>query len=602
MEEDLASFWSGGFQPKDRSAVYDWLGKYWELSAPLTETGKFDVYKSRHLIGPFDSFQNEFKREINVLAPVRGAKSLFADGAQLWTMAIRPGPMLYLFQDEKAVKDHAEARTWKNIEKCQPVNAMLSSDRHMNRTLDIIFPHMLFHMRGPAQSNLQSRGYQNVFVDEPWQYKNGKIEEARGRLGDFAKKGTDKFVCLSQGGESGQDWDYQFNTGIIHEWHIQCMSCGHYMLPVWNGYRADGTRWGMKFDGHKLPNGLWNVAKTIPTVRFECEKCAYPHIWSGRTKTEWNRTGKYVAEITDSKLITKDSFHWTAVIDYPWDQLLDIFLKAINGFKHGSPDGLIQFYQKRMGEMCSMEKILENSLNFSKGEVYEVSSKPKDAILLLTADRQEEDLYWVMACDWFPTTPEKVAHVRRVWYGKCYSAAEIEKKREEFGVLRNHVLIDSGFRAKGDQGVYAHCIQYGWIPTKGDAADTGEPIWFTHMMGKGVRVQKSYSEPVIVDSETKGMTQMIRFSAPTYTALVQDLIDNGRWIEPDSDAPMDKECRKQMAAEFLREITVGNKDARRTKKVWVCPSRNNHARDCAKMQGLGARVLGILPDTEDEGM
>jgi hypothetical protein len=37
-----------------------------------------------------------------------------------------------------------------------------------------------------------------------------------------------------------------------------------------------------------------------------------------------------------------------------------------------------------------------------------------------------------------------------------------------------------------------------------------------------------------------------------------------------------------------------------TTLVWVCPSGNNHARDCAKMQTALATVAGILPDTETE--
>lgn len=599
MGQDLAQHWNAICRPKDRRRVYEWLGDFWELSPPLTETGLFDVQKSRHLIAPFESFEDERKREINLCAPVRGAKSLFADGCQLWTIGIRSGPMLYLFQDEKAVYDHAEARTSKNIEKCRPVAELLSSERHDTRKLDVIFPHMIFHMRGPAQSNLQSRGYQYVFVDEPWQYKGGKIEEARGRLGDFAKKGTDKFICLSQGGYVGEDWDTQFNSGIIHEWHVQCMSCGHYMLPVWNGFRADGSRWGVRWDAHKLPSGLWNIAKCLPTVRFECEKCAHPHIWGGRTKIEWNRTGKYVAEVTDAKLDTKDSFHWTAVIDYPWDQLADLFLKAMNAFKYGNPDALIQFYQKRMAEMCNEERLLENSLNFTKA-TYEISTKPDAAVRLMTIDRQEEDVYWVMVRDWFPTTPEKMAQTRRIWFGKCYSEGELLKRQEEHGVIGRHVLIDSGFRPKGDHGVYAMCIRNGWIPTKGDATDGGEEIWFTHSAGNGLRVQRSYSDPVLVDSETSGVCQMIRFSAPTYTARVQQLIDHGLWIEPEGmeNDPMDRECKKQMAAEFLREVVVGNKQARRVKKIWVCPSKNNHARDDAKLQVLGAVLLEILPDVE----
>jgi len=49
-----------------------------------------------------------------------------------------------------------------------------------------------------------------------------------------------------------------------------------------------------------------------------------------------------------------------------------------------------------------------------------------------------------------------------------------------------------------------------------------------------------------------------------------------------------------MSSEFKKKVTVGS--LRREKMVWVCPSKNNHAFDCAKMQALGATLLDILPD------
>jgi hypothetical protein len=62
--------------------------------------------------------------------------------------------------------------------------------------------------------------------------------------------------------------------------------------------------------------------------------------------------------------------------------------------------------------------------------------------------------------------------------------------------------------------------------------------------------------------------------------------------------PLEKEYKTQMSAEFKRPIVVGNKLARRTKYIWVCPSKNNHAFDCSKMQVLAAVLLDILPDLE----
>ena len=605
MEIDLGERWLNACATKDRSPIHEWLEKYWTLSAPYTETGLFNVQKSRHLIAIFESFQREDKREINILAGTRAAKSLVADGCQQWVPSIRPGPSLFAFQDEKAIKDHAESRTWPNFLNNPEVAKLLSEDRHKNRALDIIFPHMIFHLRGPADSNFQSRGYQYVYLDEIWQYKGNKLGEAKGRLGDYAKKGTDKLMCLSQGGFIGDDWETQYNSGVIHEWHIQCLSCGHYMLPVWSGSRPDGSRWGMRWDEHKTPSGLWNIAKCLPSVRYECEACGHPHIWNGRTKTEWNRTGRYVAEETDNKLKTKDSFHWPSLIDSPWDKELDKYLEAVNAWKYGNPGLLIQFDQKRMAKFSSEESLLSNKLNVAKAR-YEIQTKAPEAVRVLSCDRQEEDEFWVTARDWFPPTEQAMTKTQRVWFGNCYSFEEIESKRIELGIEANRVIIDSGYKPKGDHGVYAACIKYGWLPAKGEALGDGEPKIYTRQIegpdGKPRIIQSAFSDPTPADAMSgigkEQVVEFIKFSSPTFAERVWGLIDKGLWIEPEGMEadPMEKEYKKQMTAEFKRPIQVGNKLAKRTKYVVVCPSKNNHAFDCAKMQALYATLLDFIPD------
>ena len=81
------------------------------------------------------------------------------------------------------------------------------------------------------------------------------------------------------------------------------------------------------------------------------------------------------------------------------------------------------------------------------------------------------------------------------------------------------------------------------------------------------------------------------------SARVAGLIRAGLWIEPDdAETEMGREYRRQMSAEYLRPRV--DKFTGREKMVWVCPSKNNHARDCAKEQVVLATIAEILPDTE----
>jgi hypothetical protein len=592
----LSDNWSRSIGPRDRRSTHEWARDNVILVPPLTKTGPFDSSISRHLEGPLCALDDDHCREVNVLAPVRGGKTLIADVYLCSVIGRTPGATRWVFQDDKAAKDQAELRTWPIIEANEWLDKMLPGDRHKARNQEIIFPGMPLHISGPSLGSLQSRGYQFIIADEAWLYKDGRMEELRGRLGDYVKMGTDKLLVLSQGGEMGSEWDNQCSRGVLHDWEFQCLSCGKYLLANrWTLKRADGSRWGLSWDKHKLDNGLWDIPKVLPSVRFECEHCGHPHMDGTRTKTEWNRTGRYRVELTD-KNPKRRTFHWTSIIDFPWEELVDMYLQAVNAWRLGNPTQLIQFFQKRTAEMKSENSLIEE-MSFAVRSTYEIDSKwPDEVVRIMTVDRQDEDVYWWTIRAW-----AKDGRSRRLGFGKAFSPAELETVRDKNQVEAQHVLIDSGYRPKGDHGVYSICIRYGWIPVKGHAQVNGEEKLFFHQTKRG-RVMRSYSEPILCDPEIgtgqqgQRAVERIDFSAPTYSDRVQNLIDLGLWEEPQAAQGdlTETQYRKQMAGEYKKRVTVGS--LKKEKMIWYCPSGNNHAFDCAKMQALGATLLDILPD------
>lgn len=588
--------WDRSIRPRDRRPTKEWARDNVHLVPPLTKTGPFDSSISRHLEGPLDALDDDHCREVNILAPVRGGKTLVADVYLCSVIGRTPGPTRWVFQDDKASKDQAELRTWQIIEANDWLTRMLPEDRHKSRTQEIIFPGMPLHISGPSLGSLQSRGYQFIIADEAWLYKEGRMEELRGRLGDYVKMGTDKLLVLSQGGEADSEWDRQCQRGVLHDWEFQCLACGKYMLANrWTLKRPDGSRWGMTWDKHKTDSGLWDIPKVLPTIRFECEHCGHPHLDGVRTKTEWNRTGRYRVEVTD-KHTKRRTFHWTSAIDFPWEDLVDMYLQAVNAWRMGNPTQLIQFFQKRSAEMKSESSLIEE-MSFGVRATYEIDSEwPEEAVRIMTIDRQIEDVFWWTVRAW-----SKRGKSRRLAFGKAFGFPELEKLRDENKVESCHTLCDSGYKPKGDHGVYAACIRYGWIAVKGAAYENGEPRFFTHRTKTGT-IQRTYSEPIDCDpemgTEYQGQreVQRIDFSSPTYADRVQNLIDLGLWEEPQASANdvLEIQYRKQMSSEFKKRITVGQ--LKKERMVWVCPSGNNHAFDLAKMQALAATLLDILPD------
>lgn len=611
---NLASAWRSAFCPPDRRPIHEWAAEHVHIPPTLSRTGRFDPAVSPHFNGILRAIQSDNVREVSILKPVRGGGTLVADLAIPWAISNDNAGVLWAFHDESLAKGHAELRQWPIIDRCAPLRAMLPANRHKQRTQEIIFNNGLpLIFCGPAVSNFQSRGFKWVVLDEPWHYRPGVMGQAIARLGDFVRMGNSKLLCISQGGETDSDWDAHLKEQVMHEYAVPCLgpTCGRYFFPKWSAYRPDRSRWGIMFDAPRQPDGGYDVAAGLRTLRFECPHCRHEHADSERTRQTWRTRGRWVCEKAGAesaevvKFPERTAFHWNALIDYPWGELLKMWLAAQRARMIGNYEPLVQFIQKRLAEMASESTVQDRDQMFTTFEVTpEMLTTPAaklwpgEVIRFMSIDRQAEQTYWVQIRAWAKGTGES----RRVWFGRANGEQELEALRIRYGVAPNCVVIDSGFESRGDGGVYSACIRFGWIATKGD-----EKKAFYHATklqdGTTQRVLKpwapvTYGDPGVgTKDQGRKRCPLIIFSAPTMASRVQGLIDAGLWVEPKTaDGSMDemeREYAQQMTAEFQRAKT--DKFTGRRVLVWVCPSRNNHAFDCAKMQVLAAMQAKLIP-------
>jgi hypothetical protein len=223
-----------------------------------------------------------------------------------------------------------------------------------------------------------------------------------------------------------------------------------------------------------------------------------------------------------------------------------------------------------------------------------------------TVDKQS-DHYWllIVACS-------KRGEVRRLYFGKEFGIGDVALKCEQFKVKPNMVTIDAGFESKGDRGVYAACVRYGWVAFRGVSAENKQPKQFAHDeqriengVRKMVRVMRSYSPPSFVDPEhgksaqgRKGSAVLVFFSEPTMNDRLQQLIDSGLWSESkEADGEMDREFRLHITAERPREK---QDPYGRTVRQWVTMRKDNHGRDCAKMAVARMTIFGVVADSNSE--
>lgn len=618
MSYALNEVWDKAFSPPDRRSIIDWGKEKVTLPPVLAKSGEFDVSGSRHFIGPFHAIRHDRVRGVRILAPVRGGKTLIVDVSVPWAVANDNASVLWVMQDKVIAEDHAETRQMPILKSVPEIRPLLSSDRHKTRKAKILFANGLpFIISGPALGKLQSKGFKWLILDEVWLYKAGKILEAKARMGDFVKMESNKFIVLSQGGEEDSDWDVEYRAGTEFVWRPLCSApeCRKPMPLEWTLHMPDGTRAGAIFESIKREDGTYDADACAATVVYRCPHCGHRHPNTQRTRREWNESGDFYNAVTGELFDpanppTEVSFRWHSLIDYPWAELVKEWLAAQTAKRVGNFGPLVKFFQKRCALMRSERTVHDSDLPFARMalEMTAPTDKawPGEHTRFLTADRQEEDVYWVLIRAWAKDTGES----RRVWYGKLFSEADIEEKRIEYGVAKACTVVDSGYRPKGDTGVYAACIRYGWIAAKGD-----EPAFFWHAVkvkdksGKEriERVQRpwaprSFGEPGSGTKEqAKQRCPLIRFSAPTTADRVMGLIERGLWVEPAMEEAdeTERDYRKQMTSEFKKPKV--DKFTGKKVMVWVCPSGNNHAFDCSKMQVLCAMQAKLLPGDVESG-
>jgi len=583
------------FAQKDRRPIPAWAkdGGFC-LTKPLTITGFFDCSISRHFIAPLEALQNDAVREVSIRAPVRSAKTLTGEAFLAWSIQNDPGETIWYCE-----KDPLADQEWSRLERmllASPKVASLlpkttpqGSRRDKSTGAVRLRNGVTLFFNGLSQSNMQFKGCRYLVNDECWEWEQGKLDEAYGRIGDYLKMGISKVLNISQGGEDGSDWDRIYKQGDCQEWEVECQGCHQHFAPFWTLRGPDGSKRGMRWDEHKDENGFWVIEKCLDSARYECPACGHIHQDSRQLKEEWNRTGRYKATNPNARP-EKKSFHWTAIIDFPWRELLDLFLQAANALKLGEFRAMVKFFQKRMAENRSQRNIYEVQFAATQLDFQPKDKWADELTRILTVDVQE-DVMWGLIAAW-----SKKGVARRLWFGKLFGFADIEKLRTDWGIMPRMVALDTGHKAKGERGVYAAIARYGWTGLKG----TDDKVFSHEIDGK--MVQHSYSEIVYKDPEigvgpaAGRRAPLIHFASDTMADRFDGLVATGRWIEPkkDDDAKMREEWHRQVSAEVRKEFR--DPKTNRSYFARVLLHRDNHGYDDAKMQTCIATTLGLIAD------
>ncbi len=597
----LCSTLSAFLNPRDSRPTHEWAHENVSTYPPLSKHGQFDTSESRHFIAPFDALDDERTREVNILKPVRGGGSLIGDVWCVSILARRPGSYMAVHQTDPDALMMWNNRQKKMLYGCEAVvNALpLLEGKWKWDDFELMSGHPVYHS-GPALSAAQSKAIKFMRQEECWMWPPGRMGEFEGRMGDYIKQESSKILRISQGGPpqgqvlDGNEWYNAYYRGTVHEWEVMCIHCASYFDPVFSGVRQDGSFYGITWDSHKLENGDWDVKKCVATVRFECPHCRKPILDGPRTKQEWNRTGRYrIIGEDDRKRV---SFHWETVIDFPWQELVQLWLDAENAFKRGNVIPKLQFYQKRRAIFKDEASLLRGGFTF-KRSVYELTDWKDEVVRFLTIDKQNNNMYWWSVRAW---SKDKS---RRIAFGSVFGEDALIAIRERFKVPSGNVLVDSAFQPKGDKGVYAMCCRNGWQCVRGD--DRYEYRHLEHRDPRNrkspmIEVRHSYSVTSWVDPEVEipgakwKKAPLTLFSKAQMNEMVHQLIQSGQWEEPLTGET--KDIEQEYNSQMSNRVRLVDEKG----KVTWTETQNDHARDLANMQCLAAIMFKCAADPASE--
>jgi hypothetical protein len=604
--DPLFQSFADGFAVPDERPIYDWAKDNIELPpGGYAIHGPFNIQKSRHLIGVFDALQDERIYRVNVLKATQTGGTLAADIFVPWTVANRPGPILWNWHTGELAKQHAETRAMPVIKTCKALQNLLPDDPRRLRNQEVIFKHGIpVYIQGPSAGNLQGKSIRYLINDEVWQWKPGRIREAQARTSQYKKLGTAKELNISQAGIAGDDWDKLCTEARFFQWRVPCPECGFKQsltleekLP--NGKKVYRLKWDETGSGDE----------DFTNERYVCANCAAELRDSDAMKASFNEGGEFVC-LNPDKQSEAVTFHWTSLIWRSWREVIKEYRGAIKAKRAGVLFPLIQFLQKEMAVFWNDKDQVELFAVSVRNSDYDPREQwSEEKYRFLTVDCQADLIeFWAVIRAW-----SGAGASRRLWRGRLDSFEAIRNMQVEWGVRSQFVILDSGYRASE---IYRACCRYvdetgrGWVAMKGSPSE-----FFTHNFPnkrpeRRIYSEKTYGDPMLGlknnDVEKwlasvsphalalykKGALKcpLYLWSNPSVKEITQNLIEGrgGDWLAPVSEAntPMEEIYRKHLAGEIL-DLSNGKREFKEIGE--------NHLKDCEQESTVAAIMAGCFP-------
>jgi len=626
-EESLEFIWSDSWHPPDRRAPWLWCEEHVETIPHSPKSGRFRSSESPWLRQPLEEIANPRTNLISIIAAIQSGKTLFAELGIAWKFVNSPCPMLILHQ-----KDDDASHYWVNrfrpfCEAIKSVKALFPTDRFKIKKDFASFVNGASALFKGAfnKKNLQGHTIKEVWGDESWQWPEGHMTEAEGRVSSYDFNSL--FVVYSQGGEVGDDTDRKHETTDKREWNFKCTKCSGFFPWKWQQ-----VEWS---DTAKRPDGTYDFNIIRASAKYRCNGCGHLFEDSNLNRKSLNRDGTYFA--TNQEAAAGNvGFHWNQLTCKSWGYLAELYVRAKALARRGEMAELKKFYQKRLAlswedsleafeaditptdydpaEQWEEEGIIhrqgfiasraapvleedfegdEAGLEAARVEYREIM-RGATPLRFLSIDCQQTHFFGV-ARSWSPQGSSRLLE----WKGGLKGEKslllwdDVEAFRKKWNIKPSLVFVDNGFDTSN---VNLECAARGYTALQGSSRHT-----FTHRVTKkdksGIKrrtnVERYFSPLRKIALGKKGVIARVHYWSNLH---IKDTLARLRSNQDPSEGST-WEVFDGVESAYLRQLDAEQrvKDEKTGKPKWsLIGKRPNHLLDCEAMQVVGATILRIL--------
>jgi len=453
-----------------------------------------------------------------------------------------------------------------------------------NKDLAILFfKSLTLHIRGSvSRAKLQSVPIRWLIMDEVANFRKGAFETVTKRIRSTY---DNKIIIIGTPLEQNDALfeNYKEGTQTIFVWN--CPYCGHGQ-PFKFGSRKsliykNTESGGLKWDERLLPNGDFDYEFIKNSIYYECENC--------KCKIYENQKNALINSVRpldlnpEARKFKHYSYHfWAAYIKWvSWFDIVSEYIRAREAEKAGNPELMKSFVRETLGEPFAfvsnktrLDDIKSHIKDFKRGELINT----QDCVRILTADVQKEAmLIKYVYRQWL-----KDGNSRLIDYGFLPSLEDLRRYQIMHNIKDKAVLVDSGYLAVK---IYAACLSYGWIATKGDKVEGYSYVDPASKKFITIPYKISHIDPFLgTDNAGKRTMPLIRFSSNLYKdRLFLYIIKNKDIVW---DLPSD------IGDDYVEELSADEYVYADSKRKWIETATNDFA-DCEILQLLASDLLGL---------